>query len=61
MVLASARSTFMDIFQSEEDNPEYQVIHMKGIKSVFMRVMVDLVYDGESKIQQSICQEFLNM
>ena len=61
MVLASASTTFRDIFQSEEDHSEYQVIHMKGIKSVFMKAMVDLIYEGETRIQENKCKEFLNI
>ena len=61
VVLASASTTFRDIFQSEEDNSEYQVIHMKGIKSVFMKAMVDLIYEGETRIQENKCEEFLNI
>ena len=59
VVLASASTTFRDIFQSEEDNPEYQVIHLKGMESVFMKAMVDLVY--ETRIQENKCEEFLNI
>ena len=50
MVLASASTVFRDLFQSNEEEDEYQVIHIKGVKSSFMAAMVYLVYEGETKV-----------
>ena len=34
---------------------------MKGMELIFMRTMVDLVYNGETRIQESKCEEFLDI
>ena len=40
---------------------EYQVIDMKGVKSRLLRAMIDLVYNGETQVEQRECEEFLNI
>ena len=57
VVLASAHTVFRDLFQSDEEQDDYQVIHIKGVKSSFMTAMVYLVYDGETKVKKT---EFTN-
>ena len=61
VVLASASSFFRDIFQVDEEMEEYQVIDMKGVKSRLLRAMIDLVYNGETQVEQRECEEFLNI
>ena len=41
VVLASARTIFRDMLETEEEDKEYQVINM---------AMIDLVYKGEAKV-----------
>ena len=53
VVLASAR----DLFQSNEDKNEYQVVNIRGVKSCFLTAMIDLVNEGETKVKE----EFLNL
>ena len=60
VVLASTHTVFRDLFQSDEEEDDYQVIHIKGVKSSFMTAMVDLVYDGETKVKKTECEEFLH-
>ena len=60
VVLASASSIFRDLFQSNEDNNEYQVVNIRGVKSCFLTAMIDLVYEGETKVKERECEEFLN-
>ena len=43
VVLASASTIFRDIFQTDHENLEYQVINMRGVSSEFLVSMVDLV------------------
>ena len=61
VVLASASAFFRDMFQTEMEEDEYQVICMKGVNSRLMTAMVNLVYDGETEVKQSECEEFLNI
>ena len=60
VVLASASSIFRDLFQSNEDNNEYQVVNIRGVKSCFLTAMIDLVYEGETKVKEREFEEFLN-
>ena len=53
VVLASASTLFRDLFQTDEDNTEYEVIRMRGVSSNFMVSMVDLVYNGETTVKES--------
>ena len=50
VVLASASTIFRDMFQNDDENTEYKVIHMRGIKSKLIAAMVDLVYNGETTL-----------
>ena len=47
VVLASASSIFRDLFQTDEENTEYEVIRLRGVSSNFIVSMVDLVYNRE--------------
>ena len=60
VVLASASPIFRDMFQYDEEYDEYQVVHMK-IKSRFLTAMVDIVYEGETKVEEREFDEFLNV
>ena len=51
-ILASASTTFRDLFQTVDDNTEYEVIHMKGVSSKFISSMVDLIYNGETTVKE---------
>ena len=59
VVLASASTLFRDLFQTDEENTEYEVIRMRGVSSNFMVSMVDLVYNGETTVKESDCEDFL--
>ena len=53
VVLASASTLFMEIFQDSEEN--------KGVQSKYMNAMVKLVYNGETEIKLIECEEFINI
>ena len=61
VVLASASTIFRDLFQNNEEEDEYQVIHIKGVHSNFLRAMMDLIYMGETKVEERECEGFLNL
>ena len=61
VVLASASTKFRDLFQSGEEEEDYQVIHIKGVQSDFMTAMIDLIYKGETKVEEKECEKFLNL
>ena len=61
VVLASASTLFREMFQTDEEMSDYQVISMRGIKSRFVQAMVDLIYNGETQIEQRGCEDFLNI
>ena len=52
VVLASASTLFRDMFQNYDEETEYQVIHMRGVSSKLIAAMIDLVYDGETKVEE---------
>ena len=59
VVLASASTIFRDLFQTVDENTEYEVIHMKGVSSKFIESMVDLIYNGETTVKERYCDNFL--
>ena len=59
VVLASASTIFRDLFQSDDENPEYEVIRMREISSKFMVSIVDLIYNGETSVKERDCEQFL--
>ena len=59
VVLASASTLFRDLFQNYDEETEYQVIHIRGVSSNLIAAMIDLVYDGETKVEERECDEFL--
>ena len=59
VVLASASSFLRDMFQNEEE--EYQVIMMPGVSSNFMSAMVEIIYNGQTKLEVENCADFLNI
>jgi hypothetical protein len=59
VVLASASTIFRDMFQNDDDNTEYEVIHVRGVKSKLIAAMVDLVYNGETTLKEKDCNDFL--
>ena len=56
---ASASTIFRDMFQNDDDNTEYEVIHVRGVKSKLIAAMVDLVYNGETTLKEKDCNGFL--
>ena len=58
--LASASTVLGDTLQTNEEN-EFQVVHMKAVKSRLMRSIVDILCNGETKVNQRDCEEFLNI
>ena len=60
VVLASASTVMRDTLQTNEEN-EYQVVHMNAVKSRLMRSIVDLLYNGETKVNQRDCEDFMNI
>ena len=60
VVLASASTVLRDTLQTNEEN-EYQVVHMNAVKSRLMRSIVDILCNGETKVNQRDCEEFLNI
>ena len=60
VVLASASTVLRDTLQTNEEN-EYQVVHMNAVKSRLMSAIVDLLYNGETKVNQRDCEEFMNI
>ena len=61
VVLASASTMFRDLFQNYEDEVGYQVINIKGVQSSFIAAMIDLIYKGETKVEEKECEKFLNL
>ena len=61
VVLASASTLFREMFQTNEEVEEYQVITMRGGNLTFMKAMVDLVYNGETEVKQIECEKFLDI
>ena len=61
VVLASASTMFRDLFQSGEEEEDYQVINIKGVQSGFMTTIIDLIYKGETKVEEKDCEKFLNL
>ena len=61
MVLASASTLFREMFQTNEEEVEYQVITMKGVNYIFMKAMVDLVYNGATEVSQKEYEQFLDI
>ena len=57
VVLASASTLFKDMFQNYDEETEYQVIHMRGVSSKLIAAMIDLVYDGKTKVEEKECDE----
>ena len=61
VVLASASTIFRDMLRTYEKDKEYPVISMKGVQSKFINAMVDLIYHGETEVELSECEEFMNI
>ena len=61
VVLASASTLFREMFKDYEDKTDYKEVRMKGVQSNYMKVMVELVYNGETEIKMSECEEFVNI
>ena len=40
---------------------DYPVISMKGVQSKFIYAMVDLIYHGETEVELSECEVFINI
>ena len=59
VVLASASTLFRDMFQSDDE--EYQVILMKGVSLELMTAMLEIIYNGETKVNEEECEDFLNV
>ena len=47
------------MFQNDDKYTEYEVIHMRGVKSKLIAAMVDLVYNGENTLKERDCNDFL--
>ena len=58
VVLASASSLFMEMFQDCEDN---KGVSMKGVQTKHMNAMIELIYNGETEIKLTECEAFLNI
>ena len=52
VVLASASTLFRDIFQNYDEETEYQVVHMRGVSSKLIVATIDLVYEGETQVEE---------
>ena len=52
---------FREMFKGYDENKDYQVVSMKGVQSKYMNAMVELIYNGETKIKTIECEEFLNL
>ena len=61
VVLASASTLFRDLFQNQDEDTDYLVIHMRKVSSKFIKAMVDLVYNGEAQVEERDCDEFLKI
>ena len=61
VVLASASTLFREMFKDYKDNKDYNEVRMKGVQSNYMKAMVELVYNGETEIKLSECEEFVNI
>ena len=61
VVLASANTLFREMFQTQEEEVECQVITMKGVKLKFRKAVVNLVYNGETEAKQIECEKLLNI
>ena len=49
------------MFKDYEDNKDYKEVRMIGVQSNYMKAMVELVYNGETGIKLSQCEEFVNI
>ena len=61
VVLASASTLFREMFKDYKENKDYNEVRMKGVQSNYMKAMVELVYNGETEIKLSECEEFVNI
>ena len=61
VVLASASTIFRDMLRTYEKDKDHPVISMKGVQSKFINAMVDLIYHGETEVELSECEEFMNI
>ena len=61
VVLASASTLFRDLFLSNEEESEYEVINLRGVSSRCMTALCDLIYEGETKVKERECKEFLEI
>ena len=52
---------FRDMFQTDDKNIYYKLIHRRGVLSKFMICQVDLVYNGECTVNQRDCEDFLKI
>ena len=52
VVLASASTILRDMSQTEDKNMEYEVLRMRGVSSKFMASMVELIYNGETTVEE---------
>ena len=59
VVLASASTLLRDMFQSDEEKEEYQIIFMQGVSTGFMSAMVEIIYNGETRVKEEDCEKFL--
>ena len=56
VVLATSSTIFKDIFQTEDKNMEYEVLPMRGVSSKLMASMVELIYNGETTVEERDCE-----
>ena len=49
------------MFQTDDKNTFYELIHMSGVFSKFMISYVDRVNNGESMVNERYCGYFLNI
>ena len=59
VALARTSTLFRDMFQNYDEETEYQVIHIKGISSKLIVAMVDLVYEGQTQVDEKENDDFL--
>ena len=56
VVLASASTLFRDLFQNQDEDTEYQEVHMRRVPSKLIVAMVDQVYNGEAQVEEKVCE-----
>ena len=61
IVLASSSTIFRKILKNYDEKNEDQVISMRGVQSKFINAMVDLIYNGETEVKLTECEEFMNI